>query len=74
MKALFATVHGSYFATLANNAKTALAVQEIESIQFCRAVYCQLRAVFPTLRALRYCDSNKPTMDKIYYLFDRAQN
>ncbi len=29
--------------------------------------------MFPTLRALRYCDENKPAMDKIYYLYDRAE-
>ena len=72
-KALLATVHSPYFTSLAHNAKTALAVQDIESNQFWKAVYFLLRAVFPALRALRYCDANKPAMDKIYYLCDHAE-
>ncbi len=31
-----------------------------------------LRAVFPALNALRYCDSNVPGMDKIFFLVKRA--
>ncbi len=37
-------------------------------------MYCVLRAVFPALRVLRYCDANKPVMDKIFYLCDSADN
>ncbi len=35
---------------------------------FWRAILCLLRAVFPALKALQFCDSNHPTMDKIYFL------
>ncbi len=31
-----------------------------------------MRAVFPTLCAMRYCDANLPTMEKIYYLVKRG--
>ncbi len=31
-----------------------------------------MRAVFPALCAMRYCDANVPTMDKIYYLVKRV--
>ena len=47
-------------------------VADIENPSFFKAIYIMLRAVFPALRALRYCDSNLPMMDKIYYLSHRA--
>ena len=31
-----------------------------------------MRAVFPALRLLRYCDKSTPAMDKIYYLSHRT--
>ncbi len=65
-KALLATVHSPYFTFLARNAKATLEVHDIKSNQFWNAVYFLLRAVFPALRALRYCDANKPAIDKIY--------
>ncbi len=39
---------------------------------FWKAIYCLLRAVFPALKLLRYCDSNIPAIDKIYFLVKRA--
>ncbi len=39
---------------------------------FWKAIYCLLRAFFPALKALRYCDSNIPSMDKIYVLVKQA--
>ena len=30
-------------------------------------------AVFPAIRALRFADSNKPMMDKIYFVSQRTQ-
>ncbi len=63
-----------YFATLAHNAKTLLAVQDIESNKFWKAVYCLLRDVVFALRLLGFCDANKPAMDKIFYLCDRVEN
>ncbi len=59
---------------LAHNAKTALAVQDIESNQFWKAVYFLLRAMFPALRALTLCDANKPAMNEIFYFCDRDKN
>ncbi len=73
-KALLDTIHSPYFVTPTHNAKTALTVQEIKSNQFWSTNYCLLRAMFSALRQLRYCDANKPAMDKIYYLCDRAHN
>ena len=35
-------------------------------------MYILLRAVFPALRALRYCDSNMPCMDKLFHLSHRT--
>ncbi len=39
---------------------------------FWKAIYCLLRAVFPALKALWYCDSDIPAMDKFYFLVKRA--
>ncbi len=36
-------------------------------------MYFLLSAMFPALRALRYCDANKPAIDKIFYLYDHAE-
>ncbi len=35
-------------------------------------IYILLHAVFPVLRLLRYCDKNKPAMDKIFFLSHRT--
>ncbi len=37
-----------------------------------KSIFCLFRAVFPALKALRYCDSNVPAMDKIFFLVKRA--
>ncbi len=74
MGALLVSVCNSYFATLTPNAKTAMAVQDIESNRFWKASYCLLIVIFPVFRVLRYCDANKSAMDKIFHLCDRAQN
>ncbi len=37
-----------------------------------KAIYCLLCAIFPALKALQYCDSNIPEMDKIYFLAKQA--
>jgi len=50
----------------------AMAVQDIENPDFWKCLYIILRAVFPALRLLRYCDKSKPAMDKIYYLSYRT--
>ena len=55
-----------------NSLKIEAAVMDIEDHSFFHDIYIILRAVYPALRALRYCDSNTPMMDKIYYLVHRT--
>ncbi len=47
------------------------AVQDISDDNFWKCMYILLRGVFLALRALWYCDSNRPCMEKIYYLSHR---
>jgi hypothetical protein len=56
--------------TLTNSAKGA--VQDIKEDNFWKCMYILLRAVFPALRALQYCDSNTPCMDKLFHLPHRT--
>jgi len=65
-QALMATIHQQRFSDLNNNETVAMAVQDIENPDFWKCLYIILRAVFPALRLLRYCDKSKPAMDKIY--------
>lgn len=44
---------------------------DIEDKEFWKALYVLLRLIHPALIALRYCDTNAPMMDKIYYLCHR---
>ena len=67
-QALMATIHQQRFTDLTLNETVAMAVQDIENPDFWKCLYIILRAVFPALRLLRYCDKSKPAMDKIYYL------
>ncbi len=69
---LKATIHNPSFASLSKNDRVAACIQDIEDEVFWKAIYCLLRAVFPALKALRYCDSDIPAMDKIYFLVKRA--
>jgi hypothetical protein len=66
-QALMATIHQQRFTDLTVNETVAMAVQDIENPDFWKCLYIILRAVFPALRFLRYCDKSKPAMDKIYY-------
>ena len=73
--ALLATVHDSHFANLdiiKTNNRVMLAVHDVKSKSFWRAVYILLRCVFPALRLIRYSDSNIPAMGKLYYLSHRS--
>ncbi len=63
-----ATIHNPSFASLSKNDCVAAAIVDIEDEVFWKAIYCFLRAVFPALKALQYCDSNIPAMDKVYFL------
>ena len=44
---------------------------DIENETFWKALYTLLRSVYPSIRALRYCDSDVTAMDKIYHLYNR---
>ncbi len=69
---LKATIHQQKILdlTLTNSAKGA--VQDIKKDNFWKCMYILLRAVFPALRALRYCNSNTPCMDKLFHLSHRT--
>ena len=69
---LLATIHEAKFSTLDLNDQCRSAVFDIEDKNFWKALYTLLRALYPSIRALRYCDSNKPAMDKIYFLVERT--
>jgi hypothetical protein len=74
--ALKATVNTVKFRELLKSATNLGSIREcvadLESPSFFTALYVLLRAVYPALRVLRYCDSNEPMMDKLYYLSYRA--
>ena len=69
---LKATIHQQQFRDLTLNGSAKAAVHDIEDDKFWKCLYVLLRAVYPALRALRYCDSNSPVMDKIYFLSHRT--
>ncbi len=50
----------------------AATIVDIKDEVFWNAIYCLLCTVFSALKALRYCDSNIPAMDKIYFLVKQA--
>ena len=73
--ALVATVHQAQFSTIPLVKKcdrVKAAVYDILNEDFWKALYILSRAVYPAIRALRYCDANEPAMDKIYYLSHRT--
>ena len=72
---LLTTIHNPKFAELdlvKKNVRVRCAVMDIKHENFWKSAYYVLRAVFPALRALRYCDSNVPSMDKLCYLSHRV--
>ena len=60
---LEAAIAQKKFRGLALNLKQRLAVADILNLLFWKAVFTLLRAVFPALRCLRYCDTNTPAME-----------
>lgn len=66
------TIHTAQFRELNLNESARQAVLDIENKTFFKAIYTVVRAVFPALRLLRYCDANRPAMDKIFYLAYRT--
>jgi hypothetical protein len=69
---LKATNHQQNFLDLTLTKSAKGAVQYINDDNFWKCMYILLCAVLPACRALRYCDSNTPCMDKIYYLSHRT--
>jgi hypothetical protein len=65
---LTATIHQQKFVDLNLNESAKAAVRDIKDDKFWKCIYILLRAVFPALRLLHYCDKNKPSMDKIFFL------
>ena len=47
-------------------------MRDVKDEKFWKCIYIILCAVFPALRLLCYCDKNKPTMDKIFFLSHRT--
>ncbi len=64
---LKATIHQQKFLDLALTNSVKGAVHDIKDDNFWKCMYILLCAVFPALRALRYCDSTTPCMNKLYY-------
>ena len=64
---LTATIHQQKFVDLNLNESAKAAVRDIKDDKFWKCIHILLRAVFPALRLLCYCDKNKPAMDKIFF-------
>jgi hypothetical protein len=69
---LKATIHQQKFLYLTHTTSARGAVQDIKDQNFWKCMYILLHAVFPALRALWYCDSNTPCMDKLFHLSHRT--
>ncbi len=69
---LVATIHQQKFVHLNLNDSVRAAVHDIKDNKFWKCIYLLLRAVFPALRLLHYCDKSKPAMDNIFFLSHRT--
>jgi hypothetical protein len=69
---LKSTIHQQIFRDLTLNPSAKAAVNDIHDEKFWKSLYILLRSIFPALRALRYCDASKPSMDKIFFLSHRT--
>jgi hypothetical protein len=69
---LMYTIHQQKFRDLTLNPSARAAVKDIGDEKMWKSMYTLLRAIFPALRALRYCDASKPSMDKIFFLSHRT--
>ncbi len=66
------TIHQQKFHDLDLDSSAKAAVRDIEDDKLWKCMYILLCSVFPTLRALPYCDASKPSMDKIFFLSHRT--
>lgn len=72
--ALLATVHSPQFGALTNvKAVVHRAADDVKHDLFWKRVFVFLRAIFPLLQLLRIADSDKPNMDKLYFLLNKAR-
>ncbi len=72
--ALKATIHNADFTHSIMNQQLEEAIKDIENKVIWKALYCLLHSVFLALKALWYCDSDKPSIDKIFFLVQRVDN
>ena len=63
---LLATIHQTIFSDINLNDRVRSTVMDIENKIFWKAFYTLLRSVYPSIRAVYYCDSNMTVMEKIY--------
>jgi hypothetical protein len=49
-----------------------MAVLDIQDAKFWKCLYILFHSVFPALKLVRYCDANKASMDKIFFLSHRT--
>ncbi len=69
---LKSTIHQQKFRDIFLNASARAAVKDIGGEKLWKCMYILLCSVYPALRALRYWDSSKPSMDKIFFLSHRT--
>jgi hypothetical protein len=69
---LTATIHQQKIVHLNLNDSVMAAVQDINDDKFWKCIYLLIRAVFPALRLLCYCDKSKLAIDKIFFLSHRT--
>jgi len=67
-----ATVHHQKFRSLHLNESAWMAILDIQEAKFWKCLYVLLRSVFHALKLLRYCDADKPSMDKMFFLLYRT--
>ncbi len=72
-KALKATIHSPAFSGVDYNARVTLIIQDIED-KFWKAINYLIESVLPAHKALWYCDTNYPAMEKICYFSIRAND
>ena len=73
LKSLLATVHSAKWESPKNKEVIMLqAVDDIKNNVYWKRVYSIMHAIWSVLKILRIADSNKPGMDKIYYLTHRT--
>lgn len=73
MKPLRSTVNSAKWESHDRTAIMNRAAADINNDKFWKQVYVVLRALWPILKCLRLCDSNKPGMCKVVYLMQKTR-